>query len=90
MRKDVLQRSDVEGAQVPLHEKALLDQRPLCPHDVLHSRRSAQIVAVLELRLNQAVIGEQTSVSALNLAAAEIYAIAEKGGYKTGKLPDLK
>jgi multiple sugar transport system substrate-binding protein len=49
----------------------------------------AQIVAVLELRLNQAITGELTSVKALNTMAAEIFAIMQKGGYKTGRLPDL-
>ena len=50
----------------------------------------AQINAVLELRLNQAVIGEQTSISALNLAAKEIHEIVSKAGYRTGTLPDLQ
>jgi len=50
----------------------------------------AQIVSVLELRLNQAVIGERTSTDALNTAAAEIYEIMRKAGYKTGRLHDLK
>ncbi len=49
-----------------------------------------QIVSVLELRLNQAVIGEKTSADALNTAASEIYEIMRKAGYKTGRLPDLK
>ena len=69
--------------------KALLDSAPYA-RAMYTIPEGAQIVAVLELRLNQAVIGEQTSTSALNLAAAEIRAIAEKGGYKTGQLPDLK
>jgi multiple sugar transport system substrate-binding protein len=50
----------------------------------------AQINAVLELRLNQAVIGEQSSAAALNLAAAEIHDIVQKAGYRTGRLPDLR
>lgn len=49
-----------------------------------------QIVSVLELRLNQAVIGEKTSTEALNSMAAEIQDIMQKAGYKTGRLPDLK
>jgi multiple sugar transport system substrate-binding protein len=49
-----------------------------------------QIVSVLELRLNQALIGEKSSADALNTMAAEILDIMQKAGYKTGRLPDLK
>ena len=49
-----------------------------------------QIVSVLELRLNQAVIGEKTSADALNTMAAEIHELMRNAGYKTGRLPDLK
>ena len=49
-----------------------------------------QIVSILELRLNQAVIGEKTAAEALNLAAQEIHDVVQKAGYKTGRLPDLK
>ncbi len=50
---------------------------------------SAELTAVLDLRLNQAITGELTSVAALNTIAAEFHAIMQKGGYKTGRLPDL-
>ena len=49
-----------------------------------------QIVSVLELRLNQAVIGEKSTVDALNLAAREIHDLMVKAGYKTGMPPELK
>ena len=49
----------------------------------------AQIVGVLDLRLNQAVIGEMGAAAALNKMAEEIHAIMQKAGYKTGRLPDL-
>jgi multiple sugar transport system substrate-binding protein len=49
-----------------------------------------QIVSVLELRLNQALIGEKTSADALNSMAAEIQDIMQKASYKTGRLPDLR
>jgi multiple sugar transport system substrate-binding protein len=49
-----------------------------------------QIVSVLELRLNQALIGEKSSADALNTMAAEIHDIMQKAGYKTGRLPELK
>jgi multiple sugar transport system substrate-binding protein len=50
----------------------------------------AQITAVLDLRLNQAVTGELTPAAALNTAASEIHALMEKAGYRTAKLPDVK
>jgi multiple sugar transport system substrate-binding protein len=49
----------------------------------------AQITAVLDLRLNQAVTGELTSAAALNTSASEIHALMQKAGYRTSKLPDL-
>lgn len=49
----------------------------------------AQVSAVLDLRLNQAVTGELTSAAALNKSAEEIYDIMRKAGYKTARLPDL-
>jgi len=45
---------------------------------------SAQVEAVLGLKLNQALIGELSSARALNQAAQEIKAIFEKSGRKTG------
>jgi multiple sugar transport system substrate-binding protein len=50
----------------------------------------AQVSAVLDLRLNQAITGEMTSTEALNKSAAELYEIVKKAGYKAGRLPDLK
>ena len=58
-------------------------------HDV-HRPEGPQIVSVLELRLNQALIGEKTSADALNSMAVEIQDIMQKAGYKTGRLPDLR
>ncbi len=49
-----------------------------------------QIQTVLDLRLNQAAIGELSPDAALNTAADDIYKIMKGAGYKTGKLPDLK
>jgi multiple sugar transport system substrate-binding protein len=49
-----------------------------------------QIASVLELRLNQAVLGEKTTADALNTAAGEIYDLMQKAGYKTARLPPLK
>jgi multiple sugar transport system substrate-binding protein len=50
----------------------------------------AQLTAVLDLRLNQAVTGELPAAAALNTAAAELHDIMQKAGYRTGRLPDLK
>lgn len=50
----------------------------------------AQVSAVLDLRLNQAITGEMSSTEALNKSAEELYEIVKKAGYKTGRLPDLK
>jgi multiple sugar transport system substrate-binding protein len=49
----------------------------------------SQIGDVLELRLNQAVIGELTTDRALNMIADECHAIMQRAGYKTGKIAAL-
>jgi multiple sugar transport system substrate-binding protein len=49
----------------------------------------AQIVSVLELRLNQAITGEMQSAAALNTMADEIHTIVRNANYRTGKLPNL-
>jgi multiple sugar transport system substrate-binding protein len=51
---------------------------------------SAEVAAVLDLKLNQAVAGELSPAKALNEAAHAIEAIVRKDGYKTGALADLK
>jgi multiple sugar transport system substrate-binding protein len=48
-----------------------------------------EVVAVTELRWNQAVVGELSAKDALNAAADDIHAIMERAGYKTGLLPRL-
>ncbi len=88
VRRDVL-ASDMSKERKFRFMKALLDSAPYAR--MMHTiPEGAQINAVLELRLNQAVIGEQTSASALNVAAQEIHDIVQKARYHTGKLPDLK
>lgn len=49
-----------------------------------------QIVSILELRLNQALIGEKTPVDALNTMASEIQMLMRGAGYKSERLPDLR
>lgn len=48
-----------------------------------------EVVAVTELRWNQAVVGELSPEEALNQAAEEIHAIMERAGYQTGMLDKL-
>jgi multiple sugar transport system substrate-binding protein len=49
----------------------------------------AQIGDVLELRLNQAVIGELSVDKALNMVADETHTIMQRAGYRTGKIAPL-
>ena len=49
-----------------------------------------QVTEILNLRLNEAITGAQSSKSALNTSASEIHEVLRNAGYKTGKLPDLK
>ncbi len=48
-----------------------------------------EVVAVTELRWNQAVVGELPIKGALNQAAADIHTIMKRAGYRTGLLPKL-
>jgi multiple sugar transport system substrate-binding protein len=48
-----------------------------------------EVVAVTELRWNQAVVGELSPEEALNQAAADIHDIMERAGYQTGMLDKL-
>jgi len=48
-----------------------------------------EVVAVTELRWNQAVVGELSPEEALNQAAEDINAIMERAGYQTGMLDPL-
>ena len=50
---------------------------------------ASEIVAIAELRLNQAISGEISSAAALNGMAAEIEAVMQGAGYETARLPDL-
>jgi multiple sugar transport system substrate-binding protein len=51
---------------------------------------ASEVIAVLELGLNQAVAGEITTVQALNGMADQIHAVMAKNNYKTGKLEALR
>lgn len=88
IRKDVLE-SELSNKPENRWMKAMVDSAPY-PRSMYTVPEGPQIVSVLELRLNQAVIGEKNTAEALNTIATEIQEIMRKGGYKTGKLPDLK
>jgi multiple sugar transport system substrate-binding protein len=88
IRKDVLE-SELSKKPENRWMKAMVDSAPY-PRSMYTVPEGPQIVSVLELRLNEAVIGEKSTTDALNTMAAEIQEIMKKGGYKTGKLPDLK
>jgi multiple sugar transport system substrate-binding protein len=51
---------------------------------------ATEVVAVLELGLNRAIVGEISSSDALNSMADDIYKVMEKYKYKTGEGPALK
>ncbi len=51
---------------------------------------AAQVLAITELRLNQAIGGEMSAVAALNTMAAEIAKVMTSAGYKAPQLADLK
>ena len=51
---------------------------------------AAQMTTIISLRLNECVLGKAKPAEALNLATAEVYALIEKAGHKTGRLPDLQ
>lgn len=51
---------------------------------------AAEVIAVLELGLNQAVAGEATTVVALNTMSDSIHKVMASKGYNTGKLAPLR
>lgn len=51
---------------------------------------ASQILAITELRLNQAIGGEMSPAQALNTMATEIAAVMTEAGYKAPMLPELK
>ena len=48
------------------------------------------MLAITELRFNQAIGGEMSAAAALNTMAAEIAKVMTNAGYKAPVLPDLK
>jgi len=51
---------------------------------------AAEVIAILELGLNQAVAGEITTVAVLNTMAEGLHKVMASNGYKTGKLENLR
>ena len=52
--------------------------------------QAAEILAITELRFNQAIGGEMSAATALNTMSAEIAKVMTAAGYKAPVLPDLK
>ncbi len=52
--------------------------------------QAAEILAITELRFNQAIGGEMSATQALNTMAAEIAKVMTQAGYQAPQLPDLK
>jgi multiple sugar transport system substrate-binding protein len=50
---------------------------------------ASEVIAILELGLNQAVAGNMAAAPALNSMAEQIHAVMTKYGYNTAKLPPL-
>jgi multiple sugar transport system substrate-binding protein len=61
------------------------------PHavNIYQFPEAAEVIAILELGLNQAVAGNMTSVQALNSMAEQVYGVMSKHNYNTAKLPAL-
>ena len=87
VRKDVLE-SDLAKEQEFRWMKALAEALP-------YSRltftipEASEVLAITELRLNQAIGGELSAPKALNTMAAEIEVVMKKAGYDAPRLPDL-
>jgi multiple sugar transport system substrate-binding protein len=88
IRKDVLE-SEMSNKPENRWMKAMVDSAPYA-RSMYTVPEGPQIVSVLELRLNEALTGDKGTAEALNTMATEIQEIMRKGGYKTGRLPDLK
>jgi multiple sugar transport system substrate-binding protein len=69
--------------------KALAQSLPLARLTFVIPEAS-EVLAITELRFNQAIAGDLTAVNALNTMAKEIEAVMVKAGYKAPRLPDLK
>jgi multiple sugar transport system substrate-binding protein len=61
------------------------------PHavNVYQFPEASEVIAILELGLNQAVAGNIAAAPALNSMADQIHGVMTKYGYNTGKLPPL-
>ena len=61
------------------------------PHavNVYQFPEASEVIAILELGLNQAVAGNTAAAPALNSMADQIHGVMAKYGYATGKLPPL-
>jgi multiple sugar transport system substrate-binding protein len=81
--------SDMANQEKYRWMKALATALPLARLPFVISE-SSQVLAVTELRFNQAIAGDLKPAEALNTMAAEIADVMTKAGYKAPRLPDLK
>lgn len=88
VRKDVLE-SDLAKQEQFRWMPALAEALPYAKLTFVIPQ-SAEILAITELRFNQAIGGEMSAVQALNTMAAEIEKVMLQNGYKAPRLPDLK
>jgi len=88
VRRDVLE-SDLAKQQEFRWMPALAEALPFARLTFVIPQ-AAEILAITELRFNQAIGGEMTAVAALNTMSAEIEKVMTNAGYKAPRLPDLR
>jgi multiple sugar transport system substrate-binding protein len=88
VRKDVLE-SDLAKQEKFRWMPALAEALPYARLTFVIPQ-AAEILAITELRFNQAIGGEMSAAQALNTMAAEIEQVMVRSGYKAPLLPDLK
>jgi multiple sugar transport system substrate-binding protein len=88
IRKDVLE-SDIAKQEKFRWMPALAEALPYARLTFVIPE-AAEILAITELRFNQAIGGEMGAAQALNTMAAEIEQVMVRNGYKAPRLPDIK
>jgi multiple sugar transport system substrate-binding protein len=87
VRKDVFD-SDLKDKSPFRWMKAYEEEIPFGKQEFGYAE-GAEITNALNLRLDQALVGESSSAQALNKAADDFYEIFKRSGRKTGKLAPL-
>lgn len=88
VREDVM-RSDLANEKPYRWMTALADALPNA-RITFTTKEASEILAVTELRLNQAATGELTSAEAVNTMATEISEIMTRAGYDAPTLPPIE